>query len=98
MLVLSHFSNVLTLCDSMDYSSPGSSVHGILQARSGLTFPSPGDLSDPGIEPESPAWQDGSLPPHHQGSPEHMVGAQYLLNKCLWGKFSVIGIIESDDW
>ena len=23
----------LTLCDSMDYSPPGSSVHGILQAR-----------------------------------------------------------------
>ena len=23
----------LTLCDPMDYSSPGSSVHGILQAR-----------------------------------------------------------------
>ena len=39
----------------MDYSPPGSSVHGILQARisSGLLFPSPGDLPDPGIEPMS---------------------------------------------
>ena len=26
---------------------------------SGLPFPSPGDLSDPGIEPESPALADG---------------------------------------
>ena len=30
---LSHFSHVFTLCDPIDYSLPGSSVHGILQAR-----------------------------------------------------------------
>ena len=30
---------------------------------SGFPFPSPGDLPDPGIEPESPAWQVDSLPP-----------------------------------
>ena len=46
----------LTLSDPMDYSPPGSSVHGILQEYcSGLPFPSPGDLPDPGIEPASPA-------------------------------------------
>ena len=45
----------LTLCDSGDYSPSGSSVHGILQARilSGLPWPSPGDLPNPEIEPES---------------------------------------------
>ena len=45
----------LTLCDPKDYSPPGSSVHGIPQQEycSGLTFPSPGDLPDPGIEPVS---------------------------------------------
>ena len=32
ILVLSHFSHV-RLCDHMDHSPPGSSVHGILQAR-----------------------------------------------------------------
>ena len=39
----------------MDGSPPGSSVHGILQARilSRLPFPPPGDLPDPGIEPKS---------------------------------------------
>ena len=31
--VLSRFSHVLTLCDPMDCSPSGSSVHGILQAR-----------------------------------------------------------------
>ena len=29
---------------------------------SGLPFPSPGDLPDPGIEPRSPALQAGSVP------------------------------------
>ena len=36
---------------------------------SGLPFPSPGDLPDPGIEPASPAWQADSLPLSHLGSP-----------------------------
>ena len=36
---------------------------------SGLPFPSPGDLPDPGIEPVSPAWQADSLPLSHLGSP-----------------------------
>ena len=45
-------------------SPPDSSVHGILQARilACLPFPSPGDLSDPGIEPLSPPLQADSLP------------------------------------
>ena len=36
----------------MDSSSPGSSVHGILQAGTleGLPCPPPGDLPNPGIE------------------------------------------------
>ena len=44
-------------CDPMDCSPPGSSVHGILQVRiwSGLAFPPPVGLLNPGIEPESPA-------------------------------------------
>jgi len=48
----------------MDDSPPGFPVHGILQARywSGLPFPSPGDLPDPGIKPRSPALQADSLP------------------------------------
>ena len=44
-----------TLCDSMDYSLLGSSVHGILHARilEWVAMPPPGDLPDPGIEPVS---------------------------------------------
>ena len=37
---------------------------------SGLPFPSPGDLSDPRVEPESPALQADSLLMSHWGSPE----------------------------
>ena len=47
------------LCDPMDCSLPGSSVHGIFQARilEWVPFPSPGDLPDPGIEPKSPTLE-----------------------------------------
>ena len=36
---------------------------------SGLLFPSPGDLPDPGFEPASPALQADSLPPELPGGP-----------------------------
>ena len=39
---------------------------------SGLLFPSPEDLPDPGIEPGSPALQVDSLLLSHQGNP-HVV-------------------------
>ena len=36
---------------------------------SGLPFPSPGDLPNPGYEPTSPAMADGVFTTDHQGSP-----------------------------
>ena len=46
---------VSSSCDPMDCSPPGSSVHKISRQEywSGLPFPLPGDLPDPGIEPRS---------------------------------------------
>ena len=38
---------------------------------SGLPFPSPGNLSDPGIEPRSPALQENALPSVLLGKPWH---------------------------
>ena len=66
----------LTPCNPMDCSPLGSSVHGILQAKiqkywSGLPFPSPGDLPNPGIEPRSAALQEDSLLSESQGSPKN---------------------------
>ena len=51
-LCVQALSCVLTLCDPMDCSPSGSSVHGVLQARilEWLPLPSPGDLPDPEIE------------------------------------------------
>ena len=48
--VCTHAQLCLTLCNT--WSPPGSSVHGILQARlpEWVAIPSPGDLPDPGIE------------------------------------------------
>ena len=37
---------------------------------SGLPFPSPGDLPNPGIEPRSPALQADSLQLSYKGSPK----------------------------
>ena len=39
---------------------------------SGLPFPSPGDLLDPGIEPRSPALEEDSLPADLQGKPAEL--------------------------
>ena len=38
---------------------------------SGLPFPSPGDLPDPGIKPRSPAFQADSLTSEPPGKPFH---------------------------
>ena len=59
-----------TLCDSMNYSPPGSSVHGILQARIlewvAITFSR--DLPSPGFELWSPALWQILYYLNHQGS------------------------------
>ena len=61
----------LTLCDLMDCGPPGSSVHGIPQARilEWVAMPLPGDLPNPGIEPGSPALQVDSLLSEPQKNP-----------------------------
>ena len=59
----------------MDCSPPGSSSMGFSRQEhwSGLPFPSPGDLPNPGIEPRSPALQADSLPSEPTGKPENWV-------------------------
>ena len=47
---------------------------------SGLSFPSPGDLPNPGIELRSPTLQADSLPAEPQGKPKNTgVGSLSLL-------------------
>ena len=63
-----------SLCDPLECSPPVSSVNGIFQARipQWMPFPSPRDLSHPGIEsvsPVSPALQVDSLTMDPSGKP-----------------------------
>ena len=48
----------LTLCSPMD-QVPLTMGFSRQEYWSGVPFPLPGDLSDPGIEPASPAWAGG---------------------------------------
>ena len=67
----------LTLCDTIDCSPSGSSVHGIfsrLEYWSGLPFPPPGDLPDPGIKPMSPALASGFFTTELPGKPVTWAG------------------------
>ena len=58
-----------TLCDPMDYSPSGSSLHRISQARiqGWVVIPSPRDLPNPGTEPKSSALKADSLPSEPPG-------------------------------
>ena len=79
-----------TLCDPMDCSPPGSSVHAIFQQEcwSGLPFPSPRDLPDPGIEPRPPALQAGALPSEPPGKPMVLLIAHGLSLIVMGGGYS----------
>ena len=66
-----------TLCDPMDSSPPGSSVHGISRQEywSGLPFPPPGDLPHPGMGhalPVSLALLADILPTEPSGKSQNM--------------------------
>ena len=71
----------LTLCDPVDCSLPGSSVHGILQARVlewvAISFSS--DLSDPGIKPRSSTLQADAFVSELLGKPGGWKGEERVL-------------------
>ena len=69
-LVLSKLYNL------MDYSLPGSSVHGDSPGKNtevGCRFLLQGIFPTQGLSPDLPHWQVGSLPLSHQGSPESLI-------------------------
>ena len=83
----------LTLCDPMDCSPPGSSVHGFFTQEywSGLPCRPPGDFPHPGIElgsPAAPAFQADSLPLCHQGSPYICI---HIHKWCFFGRLIAKG-------
>ena len=62
------------LCDPMDCSWPGSSVHGA-RILEWIAMPSSVGSSNPGIEPRSPALQADSLPDELPRKPQGSLGA-----------------------
>ena len=84
------YSSVLSrtlISDSLrptDCSPPGSSVHGMFQARilEWAACPPPGDLPHPGIKPRSPSLQVDSLPAEPPGKPQNTgVGVAYSFSR-----------------
>ena len=79
-----------TLCDPMDSSLPGSSLHWILQARVlewvAISFSrgSSLDLPDPGIEPGSPTFQTDALTSEPPGSGGICKGTPLFTDCHMW--------------
>ena len=63
---------------TVTHQSPQSVEFSRLVYWSGLPFPSPGDLSNPGNEPGSPALQADALPSEPPGKPKE---ASFLMKK-----------------
>ena len=55
------------------YQAPPSMGFSRQEYWSGLPFPSPGDLPDPGIEPGSPAFQADALTSEPPGKPQYLI-------------------------
>ena len=85
----------------MDCSPPGSSVHGILQARIlewvDIPFSRGSSVPDPGIEPGSPTLQADSLPSETQRKPFLLIkkNQKYQLHSC-WDYTH--SLIATADW
>ena len=80
----------LTLCNpwAVAHQAPPSMEFSRQDYWSGLPFPSPGDLPDPGIEPRSPALRPAALLSEPPGNPLytnkwiHKCILMYLYYKC----------------
>ena len=69
------------------YQAPQSMEFFRQEFWSGLSFPSLGDLPDPGIEPRSPALQADALASEPPGKPNRIIHTNNY-HKCKWAKSS----------
>ena len=68
----------LTLCNPMDHSPPGSSVHGIIQARILECVAMPSSRGSSRSRDRQLHWQVGSLPLVSPGKPFSNVGLSFV--------------------
>ena len=66
------------------YKGPPSMEFSRQEYWSGLPFPSPGDLPNPGIEPRSPALQADSLPSEPPGKPLSCMTHPFIIRPHFW--------------
>ena len=78
---------VVSLCgpETVALQAPLSVKFSSQEYWSGLPFPPPGNLPDPGIESWSPALQADSLPSEPPGKP--LFFYRVLINKCPWNPY-----------
>ena len=69
------------------YQAPLSMVFSRQEYWSGLPFPSPGDLPDPGIELRSATLQADSLPSEQPGKPPFVLACFNLTDLSNWSVF-----------
>ena len=86
-----------TLCNSMTVAcqAPLSMKLSRREYWNGLPFPSPGDLPDPGIEPQSPALQADSLLSEPPGKPRFVGAAAAAAAKSLQSCLTMCNPIDS---
>ena len=86
MIVVESLNHVHLLCDPMECSPPGSSVHGISQAGilEWVATSFSRDLPDPGIEPKSPVFAGEFSTTEHQNQgiqhPVHCISGLLLID------------------
>ena len=93
----------LTLCNPMDCSLPGSSVHGFLQARilEWVAIPFSRGSSQPRIWTWSPALQADSLPSEPSGKPQGLKSGPSVRAHWSWRKPGCVrgkGDCQRADW
>ena len=83
-----------TLCDPVDCTPPGSSVHGILQARilEWIAISFSRDLPNPGIKPWSPALQADALSSEPPGKPPEAEVDVFLEFSCFFDNPQMLAI------
>ena len=90
LLLFSHqvLSNSFAIPQTVAHQAPLSMGFPRQEYWSGLPFPSPGDLPDPGIKPKSPALAERFFTSEVPGKPKRVLGKTYQWFGLVVGDFT----------